>query len=79
MEEIPLVRDLVSEQRYRLELIAHPPALVVLWSGMYPRRQEAVFMQFVQEHGYIHSAVANVSVAVRPDRFEQFLQDGTAK
>jgi hypothetical protein len=74
MEEIPLVRDLVSEQRYRLELMANPPALVVLGPDRYTRGQQSALAAFLQEHGYIKSAIGNVPVAVRPDRIDLFRQ-----
>ena len=72
--QIPLLCDFVSDEYYREELRAHPPALVVFWSDQYPRRQIAVINEFLQERGYISSAIENVTVAVRPDRSERFLQ-----
>ena len=79
MEAIPLVSGRVSDQQYRLELMAHPPALVVLWPGMYPQRQEAALGAFLREGKYIISAIRDVPVAVRPDRLEQFLRNRTAE
>ena len=79
MDEIPLVRDLVSERGYREELNAHPPVLVVLGPDRYTQRQQAVLKEFLQERGYVSSAIGNVPVEVRPDRFEQFLRNGTAE
>lgn len=74
LEAIPLVRGHVSEQTYRDELDAHPPAVVVLWPYDFPQRQKAVLNKFLQEHGYINSEIGKVPVAVRPDHFERFLQ-----
>ncbi|MCX5795736.1 MAG: hypothetical protein NTY77_09605 [Elusimicrobia bacterium] len=75
LQGLPLVRGLVSEQRYRDELQAHPPALVVLWSDSagrkYPRRQQALLEQFLQERRYVVFEIGDVPVAVRPDRFER--------
>jgi hypothetical protein len=68
-ERIPALRDLVSERRYRTELNAHPPALVVLAeSSAYPRRQLAVLKMFLEERKYVSAAIGKVVVAVRPDR-----------
>jgi hypothetical protein len=69
LEEIPLLRDCVSERHYREELEAHPPVLIVLWYDTYPQHQKAVLDGFIQERGYVHSVIGNVPVAIRPDRF----------
>jgi hypothetical protein len=72
LDEIPLLRHHVSEQRYREELKAHPPVLVILWPDSYPRRQKAVLGQFLQENGYVKAMLEAVPVAVRPDRLDRF-------
>jgi hypothetical protein len=77
MDAIPLVRGRVSDEQYRLELTAHPPALVVLWPDAYPRRQKAVLEEFLKVRGYVSSAIDDVPVAVRPDHIGQVISNRT--
>ena len=68
------LREIVSEERYRQELDAMPPAFVVVqfWA-LYPPRQRFVLERFVEERGYIPANVGNVQFAVRPDRYDRFI------
>jgi len=77
MDAMPRQRDRVSEQAYRQELERHPPAFVVFAADIYPRRQAATTIAFLDEHRYESSSIGNVTVAVRPDRLEQFLRNRT--
>lgn len=78
LEENPTRSGLVSDERYREELAAHPPALVVLKSAtgwvLYPRRQVEVLDAFVIERDYRVLAFRGVQFAVRPDRCERFIK-----
>jgi hypothetical protein len=77
MDAMPRERGRVSEQAYRQELERHPPAFVVFAADVYPRRQAAATIEFLDEHRYEHASIGNVTVAVRPDRLEQFLRNRT--
>lgn len=67
---LPQLRETVSEARYRAELAAHPPALVVLGGEylpvLYPPRQWAIVGAFLRDQDYRVVRVRDVEIAVRP-------------
>jgi hypothetical protein len=77
---LPPLRPFVTRERYRAELEAHPPALVVLGSPVFevthPRAQLAVLEDFMRQRGYRYVRVGVVSFALRPDRYEHAVRNG---
>ena len=79
-EELPGLRPFVTEDHYRAELEAHPPALVVLRSPVFavthPSRQRAIVEKFMLSRGYRTVRVGVVWFALRPDRYDQARRNG---
>jgi hypothetical protein len=71
LSKLPPVREYVTETRFREELEAHPPALVVIsgdWRMIpYPKGQEAALGEFVRRRGYKNIRYGPAEFAVRPD------------
>ena len=80
---LPGLRPFVSEEHYRSELAAHPPALVVLKSPAfevaYPALQKAVLEDYLSRRGYRTVRVGVVWFALRPDRYEDARRNGSLK
>ena len=78
---LPGLRPFVSEEHYRNELEAHPPALVVLKSPAfevaYPALQKAVLEDYLSRRGYRTVRVGVVWFALRPDRYEDARRNGS--
>jgi hypothetical protein len=77
---LPALAPLVTPTRYRAELEAHPPAVIVLKSPVFdvtrPTVQRTVLEAYAREHGY-HVVQARVAtVAVRPDRAAYAARNG---
>jgi hypothetical protein len=72
LDTFPHLRDRVSLERYRQELEAHPPALVVLGNvgerNPYSARQSQAIRAFVRERNYQAFTLMGIQMAIRPDR-----------
>lgn len=70
---IPALRGRVSEARYRAELRARPPALVLMsmshWPVSYTERQVRVLNAFLRSSGYRHVEVLGMRVALHPGTY----------
>ncbi|MDR3635026.1 MAG: hypothetical protein P4L84_14575 [Isosphaeraceae bacterium] len=81
--ELPGLRPFVTPERYRAELDAHPPSVVVLKSPVFevthPATQRAVLEDYMLRHGYRRARVGVVWFALRPDRFEYAMRNGLLK
>jgi hypothetical protein len=80
LAQLPLYQEHVAAGRFRAELEAHPPALVVLsrdWRVVpYTSGQGEALSEFLPRHGYVKVKVGTVWFALRPDRFEQARREG---
>lgn len=78
--ELPGLRPFVTEERYRVEWEAHPPAVVVLKSPVFevthPAGQRAVLENYLRRNGYRNVRIGVVRFALRPDRFEFARRNG---
>ncbi len=81
--ELPGLREFVTAERYRAELAANPPAFVVLHSPVFevthPATQKAALEAFILRKGYRIARVGVVTLAIRPDRYEEARRLGEAE